>query len=299
MAEIQTAPLEAAAGTGQTLRIVLVNNMADPALAITEQRFSRLMQAACPLARIDFRCVTLPAIPRGEMAAARIAKLYMTLDGLRATSPDALLFSGAEPVSDSLRDEVFWPGLTELFNWAAAQSIPSLFSCLAAHAAVLHFSGVERRRLPRKKFGFFMQSAVNSHALLAGLPQYYSVAHSRWNDLDAEDLQAGGYDVLTQGPNAGVDLFVPRSGPPQMLIQGHPEYEDTALASEYHRDFKRFENKLSDYKPSLPVNEQWGSSALACAADAPQSTRTPSRHSYRGFETVLGNWMKRKKEMAG
>ena len=294
MAENQTAPLEAAADADATLRIVLVNNMADAALAITEQRFSRLMQAACPRARIDFRCVTLPAIPRGEMAAARIAKLYMTLEVLRATPPDALLFSGAEPVRDSLRDEIFWSGLAELFDWAAAANIPSLFSCLAAHAAVLHFSGIERRRLPRKKFGIFTQTAVNAHALLAGMPQRYSVAHSRWNDLDASDLQAGGYDVLTQGPQAGVDLFVPHSGTPQIFLQGHPEYEETALAGEYHRDMKRFENKLSDYKPSPPVTEEWEGSAATL-----QTTQTAAVSSSGGFETVLSNWMKRKREMAG
>jgi len=301
MPETRTAPLDVGASGAQTLRIVLVNNMADAALAITEQRFHRILQAAFPHADIEFRCVTLPAIPRGEMAEARIARHYATLDELRATPPDALLFSGAEPIRAKLTDEVFWPGLVDLFDWAAAENIPSLFSCLAAHAAVLHFAGIERHRLPKKKFGIFTQSSITSHRLLEGMPPQYSVAHSRWNDLRADDLTRGGYEILTQGANAGVDIFVPESGAPQIFLQGHPEYEENALLSEYHRDLKRYDTRASDYKPVLPSKEDWGSSALEGAAYTPHDflqAPKPPGVSFSGFEVLLNNWIKRKTEIA-
>jgi homoserine O-succinyltransferase len=300
MSDIQTAPVDVGAGGGQNLRVILVNSMADSALAITEQRFHRLLQAACPHTPIEFRCVTLPAIPRGEMAEARIARHYATLDELRATPPDALIFSGAEPIRARLTDEIFWPGLVDLFDWAAAENIPSLFSCLAAHAAVLHFAGIERHRLAEKKFGIFTQSAITSHRLLEGMPPHYSVAHSRWNDLRAEDLSRGGYDILTQGANAGVDIFVPRSGAPQIFLQGHPEYEENALLGEYNRDFKRYEAKTSNYKPILPSREDWGSRALEGAAYTPHDSLQapkPPGISFSGFEILLNNFMKRKTEM--
>jgi homoserine O-succinyltransferase len=300
MPEIRTAPLEIGAA-GQTLRIVLVNNMADAALAITEQRFHRLLQAACPHTPIEFRCVTLPAIPRGEMAEARIARHYATLDELRANPPDALLFSGAEPIRAKLTDEIFWPGLVDLFDWAAAENIPSLFSCLAAHAAILHFAGIERHRLPVKKFGVFTHAAISSHSLLEGMPQHYSVAHSRWNDLRAEDLTRGGYDILTQGANAGVDIFVPKSGASQIFLQGHPEYEENALLGEYNRDLKRYEARTNNYKPVPPSKEDWGSSALEGVSYTPQDSLQapePPGISFGGFEILLRNWMKRKREMA-
>ncbi len=300
MPEIQSLPRNTTAAGTDTLRVVLVNNMADAALAITERRFHRLMQAACPQSQIDFRCVTLPAIPRGEMAEARIARHYMTLDELRASPPDALLFSGAEPIRARLNDEIFWPGLTELFDWSAAGNVPALFSCLAAHAAVLHFAGIERHRLPEKKFGVFMQSAVTSHKLLQGMPVNYAVAHSRWNDLRAEDLQAKGYEVLTQGPNAGVDIFVPTNGAPQIFLQGHPEYEESALLGEYNRDAKRYESKTSDYKPTLPSKKDWGSNALEGSAYTPQEALqapTPPGMSCSGFESLIRNWINQKREM--
>jgi homoserine O-succinyltransferase len=266
---------------GNTLRVVLVNNMADAALAITERRFQRLLQAAWPGRPIDFRCVTLPSIPRDEMAAARITRHYLTIDALLAAPPDAMLFSGAEPLRASLRNEVFWPGLTELFDWTVAKSIPSLFSCLAAHAAVLHFAGIERRRRPQKIFGVFAQQAATDHALLQAMPQKFAVAHSRWNDVCADDLAAGGYQVLTQGAAAGVDMFVPACGAPQIFLQGHPEYEETALLGEYNRDLRRFESGLAAYRPVMPAQEDGRGAPLG------------------GFEAVLRNWMPQKKEMVG
>ena len=292
MADGNTAPNgqqnEIAAGAGSSLRVVLVNNMADAALAITERRFQRLLQSACPQADLDFRCVTLPQIPRGEMAAARITRHYASLDDMRACPPDAVLFSGAEPSCQSLRDEIFWPGLVALFDWVRADNIPSLFSCLAAHAAVLHYAGIERRRLPQKMFGTYAQSATTRHALLRGLPDRFLVPHSRWNDVSADDLTAEGYQVLTHGEQTGVDMFVPAGGTPQVFLQGHPEYEENALVSEYNRDLRRFESGQGVYKPKEPRQEDWGSSA--CPPKTPGISKS-------GFENVLRNWIQQKKEM--
>jgi len=234
------------------LRLALVNCMADAALAVTEQRFARLIQAAFPERRIELRCTTLPEIPRGEMAAARIARHYATRGELIASPPDAVIFSGAEPKTGDLRNEMFWPGLTDLFGWVKAHQIPSLFSCLAAHAAVLHFSGIERRRLARKCFGVFPQNLVQPHALLRGMPEQFAVPHSRWHELGRADLAAAGYEVLTGGPDTEVDMFTDPAHPHFVFLQGHPEYEDTALDAEYRRDLRRFIEGEADHAPFLP-----------------------------------------------
>jgi homoserine O-succinyltransferase len=297
MADIQAIKTdERTAANAPPLRVVLVNNMADAALAITERRFQRLLQAACPQTPIDMRCVTLPSIPRGEMAAARIARHYASLDELHANPPDAVLFSGAEPIRASLRDEIFWPDLADLFDWVSAENIPALFSCLAAHAAVLHYNGIERRRLDHKIFGVFIQTIATNHKLLLGQPDRFSVPHSRWNDVSADDLVAGGYHVLTQGEQTGVDMFVPDDGAPQIFLQGHPEYEENALLGEYNRDLKRFESGESVYEPRKPIKEDCGSSALAgstyTSMESHKSPKTPVN-----FGGVIRNWVQSKKEM--
>ena len=286
---------------GQTaLKIALVNSMGDSALAITEQRFLRLVQAALPGTPIDFRVVTLAAIPRGEMATARIARHYAKPEDLRASPPDAVIFSGAEPATDHLQQEVFWHGLTELFDWVRAASLPALFSCLAAHAAVLHFSGIQRHRLPQKAFGLFAQTLMTDHKLLRGMPEKFDIAHSRWNELRAADLRAGGYRILSSGPRTEVDMFTPEDGTPQLYLQGHPEYEVTALDGEYKRDVRRFNDGVTASRPAAPEQEGWGDRVFGGAPHAPRvspETLKPPVNSLETITPLIRNWLGCRKEM--
>jgi homoserine O-succinyltransferase len=249
MAELETTAPETSLGA-PALRFALVNAMGDAALAITERRFARLLRAAFPDQALEWHYVTLPAIPRGEMAAARIARHYGSLAELWASPPDVVIFSGAEPATPDLRQEIFWPELSSLFDWVRASCQPALFSCLAAHAAVLHFAGIARRRLDQKRFGIFAQSPATEDALLHGLPAEFAVAHSRWNDLPEPALLAAGFRILSRGA-AGVDAFA-AADMPFLFFQGHPEYEPAALDAEYRRDLRRYESGTVSRPPALP-----------------------------------------------
>jgi homoserine O-succinyltransferase len=291
-------------GAAGTVTVALVNAMSDAALAITERRFSRLLHSALPGCQVTLRCVTLPEITRGEMAAARIARFYTTLADIVANPPDAVIFSGAEPRTCDLQDEAFWPSLTALFDWVQLQQVPSLFSCLAAHAAVLHFSGVRRRRLARKVSGMFAQSPVSDlsvqahslppHPLLRGLPATFQVAHSRWNELDAADLEAAGYHVLTRGPETAVDMFAPTTGGLQIFLQGHPEYEESALAGEYRRDLRRFASGETSVPPE-PPKQAPGHIAGSGFAEQCAGTLAPPGQSFA--DIFIRNWIFPQQEM--
>ena len=78
--------------------------------------------------------------------------------------------------------------------------------------------------------------------------------HSRWNDLPADALVAGGYQILTQSPEAGVDCFTKAGNRPWLFFQGHPEYEEDTLLKEYIRDVKRFLKRERETYPNLPDN---------------------------------------------
>ena len=70
---------------------------------------------------------------------------------LPAAGMDALIITGAEPRAEAICDEEpYWPALTRLIDWAEIGTISTLFSCLAAHAAVLHLDGIKRRPLPQE-----------------------------------------------------------------------------------------------------------------------------------------------------
>ena len=138
------------------LNIGLLNNMADSALESTERQFLRLLGAAAPELPIRWHLFSLRSIARNESGNLHlIHQNYGSPGDLYNTRLDAVIVTGAEPLQQDLRQEAYWPELATVFDWIDREGPPAIFSCLAAHAAVLHFDGIERRRLAQKRFGLF------------------------------------------------------------------------------------------------------------------------------------------------
>lgn len=235
-----------------TLTVGLVNNMPDTALESTEAQFSGLLRAAAGSRAVRLRFSSFPELPRGGDALARIARSYWPIDALLAERPDALIVTGTEPKAPRLSDEPYWPRLTALLEFAEAHTAGSIWSCLAAHAAVEHFDGITRRRLAQKRCGVYLHSLFAGHRLLAGIDAPLAMPHSRWNELPLEELRAAGYEVLSFSPETGADAFVRRGRSLMLFFQGHPEYEDTTLLKEYRRDAGRFLSGQQAHYPTLP-----------------------------------------------
>ncbi|AMB47944.1 homoserine O-succinyltransferase [Methylobacterium sp. AMS5] len=257
------------------LRVGLLNNMPDSALVQTERQFRRLIGPG-----VELRLFSLDTVPRGPLARAHLERFYEAQEALAEAGLDALVVTGAEPKAKRLADEPFFPALAAVVEWADASGVPTLFSCLAAHAAVLHLDGIERRPLPTKHSGVYACTAVAHHPLLAGLPPSVPVPHSRWNDLPEQALTARGYRVLRRSEQVGVDLFVRERGAPMVFLQGHPEYDGDTLAREYRRDIGRFLDGERDQAPALPENYYADEAVLrfdAFAAVA-RAYRSPALH---------------------
>ena len=236
------------------LVIGLINNMPDSALEGTEAQFKALLKAAAGERAVTLRLASLPEVPRGLEARARIARNYWSLDRLLEHPPDAIIVTGTEPKAAVLSDEPYWPRLVELIEYADANLISSAWSCLAAHAAVLHLDGIARKRLETKRFGVFAQRLRNAHALTQDLGPRISTPHSRWNDVALDALEAADYRVLTESAQGDADLFVKQRRSLLVFFQGHPEYEQRTLLKEYQRDVGRF--VAGEYRnfPNPPLN---------------------------------------------
>jgi homoserine O-succinyltransferase len=223
------------------LEIALVNNMPDAALQATERQFATLLAEASRDNAFDvgFRLYALPSVPRGELALATMRERYASVDVLKAVGADALIVTGCEPRAADLREEPYWPELASLIDWARGATHSTLFSCLAAHAAVLHLDGLERRRLPAKCSGVFVFDRTADSPITRGLAEVRT-PHSRLNTVVAADLANSGYQILTYSDEAGVDLFTRQEKSLLVLLQGHPEYEPDTLLREYRRDLGRF-----------------------------------------------------------
>lgn len=65
-------------------------------------------------------------------------------------------------------------------------------------------------------------------------------------------LTSGGYRVLTQAKDAGVDTFIKQQQSLFVFFQGHPEYQSDTLLREYRRDIGRYFKGDTDTYPPIP-----------------------------------------------
>jgi len=244
--------------SGGSIRIGLINNMPDAAFKATERQFVSLLDAASESIEVQLSLYTLPSIPRTEPNVRRAASHYSSVEmlwnaGLDGPDGlDGLIVTGKDPVSADLRDEPCWQMMTQVIEWARENTHSTVWSCLAAHAAVLHMDGIGRRRNGDKYFGVFECARVSEHPLLAGAPLRFNVPHSRWNGVGTEDLEACGYRVLARTADGGVDTFVKEGKSLFVFFQGHPEYESDTLLREYRRDVERYFRREASAHPSIP-----------------------------------------------
>jgi homoserine O-succinyltransferase len=235
----------------RALEVGIVNNMGDSGLRVAERHFADLIRAASITRAVNIHLFHIPEIPRGRSAAAHLDVNYRKISDLYRTPLDGLIVTGAEP-RNVLSQEPYWEPMRDVIDWAERNTISSIFSCLAAHAAVLHLDGIERRRLSTKCSGVFDFAHGGESPLLEGMPTIVSVPHSRWNEVTLNDLTACGYQILTYSPGVGADIFVKRSQSLFVFLQGHPEYESDTLLREYRRDLGRYFRGESSFCPAPP-----------------------------------------------
>ncbi len=235
------------------LTIGLVNNMPDAALQATERQFTDLLRAAAGDHRIHLHCFSLPSVKRSEPAKTRVERHYSDIADLGRLPIDGLIVTGAEPNARTLPEEPFWQELTAIVDWAEANTRSTIWSCLAAHAAVLHLDGIERQRLDAKCSGVFDCAKVIDSWLTADVPSPLKVSHSRFNALNKRDLLARDYHVLTESRQAGVDIFARQRNSLFVFFQGHPEYDALSLQREYLRDITRFIAGQRATYPAIPA----------------------------------------------
>ena len=167
------APLRAArAATPRPQRkpteIAFVNNMPDLAASATQAQFLRLVRSASGDAPFNFRCYLSPLVARSEGMKRQLHQTHEDLDVLYLRGADALIVTGAEPRATLLTDEPFWPDLARLVDWARDHTVASLWSCLAAHAAVQRLDGIMRRRASEKFSGVYAFERNPEDCLMRG-----------------------------------------------------------------------------------------------------------------------------------
>jgi len=240
-------------GPINSVKIAFVNNMPDSALEDTEIQFFELLDAAAGDVPVVLSLYSLSGVPRGERGQQHVNAFYRGTNELLSGRVDGLIMTGTEPRQPNLRNESYWSPLTSVLDWAENETASTILSCLAAHAGVLHSDGIERHPLSDKRFGVFEFTNKADHQLTIGAGEHIRFPHSRWNEVQAHELGACGYMVLTQSAEGGVDSFVKKKKRSLFVhFQGHPEYGAQTLMKEYRRDIRRFLRNERETYPSMP-----------------------------------------------
>ena len=234
------------------IEIGLVYNLPAPAFPATERRYRQLLEKAAGKIPFRLRSFSLSSADCLSGAGRSIGNIGADLRGQNSPNIDGLIVTGAEPRATTLPKESYWGALTELVDWAEANTHSTIWSCLAAHAAVLHLDGIERRRLSQKCSGMYDCAKVIDSWLTDGLRSSLRVSHSRLHDLNEGALRNRGYQVLTKSKDAGIDIFARRRRSQFFFFQGHPEYDSLSLQREYLRDISRYLAGDRDYYPNIP-----------------------------------------------
>ncbi len=263
----------------ECITIGLLNNMPDAAFAATERQFISVLDAASKGFNVRLNLYSLVHSPAGSG--------YSSLDDIWEANLDGLIVTGKEPITANLSEEPCWKSLTQVVEWARENTFSAVWSCLAAHAAVLFLDGISRHKSEKKHFGVFECASVSGHSLMAGAPSNFRVPHSRWNSLSEEELESHGYSVLTRIQSLGVDTFIKEENSLFVFFQGHLEYDSDTLLREYRRDVGRYLNHEASTYPSIPVDYfNWSTeSALTALREKAMSCR--SKELFAGVSTTL------------
>ena len=238
---------------GNCITIGLINNMPDAVVEATERQFTDLLRAATPNSVVFLKLFAIPEMPRADAMRRELAERYRDISELWDTPLDGLIVTGTEPRAKNLKDEPYWETLSKVVDWAKDHTASTIWSCLAAHAAVLHADGIERRALKEKRFGVFDCRLTAEHPMTEHFPDPLWVPHSRYNDLPDRALTSCGYKILTRSAVAGVDTFAKQDGSFFLFFQGHPEYDADTLLREYRRDAARFLSRERERYPAMPL----------------------------------------------
>jgi homoserine O-succinyltransferase/O-acetyltransferase len=246
------SPVEFRESDANCLDIGVINNMPDAALEPTERQFRLLLDRASEGLVTRLTHYALPEVPRTDVGRRHVNSICSDIGDLWDSHLDGLIVTGTEPRAANLTAEPYWGSLTAVVEWAERHTHSTVWSCLAAHAALLHLDGIGRRPLADKRFGVFEFDRVSDHPLTATAPSRLHMPHSRWNDIPEDALMECGYGILTRSEESGVDTFVKQRKSLFVFFQGHPEYDAESLLLEYRRDIGRFLRGERETYPPMP-----------------------------------------------
>ena len=177
---------------------------------------------------------------------------YASVDELYDQTLDGLIVTGTEPITTALKDEPYWESFAEAARLGATQH--ALHRLVLPRRTRRNSSHGRHRTAPQacQALRVFQCHRESDDALLNGVAPHFAIPHSRWNGVDAQQLEAHGYRVVSRTADAEVDTFIKQEKSLFVFFQGHPEYATDTLLREYRRDIGRYIRRDAEVYPQVP-----------------------------------------------
>lgn len=214
------------------LRIGLLNLM--PNKERTETQFSRLI-GATPL-QIDMTLVRITDHVSKNTAEDYLKTFYSTWEEVRQETFDGFIVTGAPIAHIPFEQVQYWDEMVEIMEWTKTNVHHTMFICWGAQAALHHFHGVRRYRMPQKAFGVYRHQITAFSPFLRGMSDSPMIPVSRYNDIDRTSL-GDNLEVLIDNQEIGICMLGDRTHRAVYMLN-HLEYDNRSLADEYERDLK-------------------------------------------------------------
>ena len=214
------------------LRIGILNLMHDR--AATRARFEYVLQQANVAVQTEFFYPV--SHYRQRAVPVSVQALAAPLSEIELAKLDGFIITGA-PIEHLAFCQVdYWAELQTLIDQLVAHSLPQLYVCWGAMAALHHLYGIDKVALPQKYFGVYANQIYQSHPVLTGLPPTFWAPHARYAEMNRRQILA--HPALQLNAES-VDhrlMLVSNPRAQQLFLYAHLEYEREALLAEYQRE---------------------------------------------------------------
>ncbi len=227
------------------MKVLILNLM--PNKIETETQLLRLL-GNTPL-QIDVDLLRIHDKASKHTPMDHMNNFYRDFEDVRHKYYDGLIITGAPLGQIEFEEVTYWEHIREIIDWSQQHVTSVLFLCWAAHAALYHLYGLQRKVLEKKRSGVFCHQRSSKHfPLLRGFDEEFFAPHSRFAEMDVEEVRAHPeLQVLTESEEAGAYMVLSRSNR-NLFVMGHPEYQKSTLKDEYNRDL------AAGLNPDIPVN---------------------------------------------
>lgn len=230
----------------------------------TEVQLLRLLSNT-PL-QINVNLIRVDKLAPKHTPQAHMDAFYHDFSTIAEKKYDGLIVTGA-PLAHLSYDEVkYWDKMVEILEWSQRNVNSTLYLCWAAHAAMFHFHGIQRKLRTRKLSGVYKHKVLDPYnELLRGFDPEFYAPHSRYGYIDSDVYNSiDGLHVITESPEAGA-YTVASDDKRMVFVTGHPEYDPETLQDEYKRDLSAGQdaivpvNYFTDDDPAKPPLVRWRS----------------------------------------